>query len=100
MQIQTTTTPCEYRIKVPALIYRNSAKVYVFVERTVNVLPLLYSGTDRSNLTNLIESNFKSSDNTQLSQFAAVGAPYAVQVSDGAVFLVVSQDQKLTTGTF
>lgn len=48
---------CEYRISVPTLTYRNSGKIFVWLEQLNNVQVYAYSGTTHSNITTLIESN-------------------------------------------
>ncbi len=68
---------CEYRVSAPQLKYRSSGKIQIWIEQTNQAYVYIYSGNARYNLTSLIQGN-----NT-----AAVGAPYSVQVDDGAVIL-------------
>ena len=68
---------CEYRIQAPTLTYQNTGKILVWFERTNSVQAYIYSGNGRSNLTRLIEGN----------GLAAVGAPYLVEIDNGAVII-------------
>jgi hypothetical protein len=59
---ETITIPdsnyaCEYRIVAPTLTYRTSSKILLWVEGTYFTNVYIYSGSSRSNLTTVIESN-------------------------------------------
>lgn len=68
---------CEYRIVAPQLKYRKSASIFIWYENSYFVNAFIHSGTSRSNLTNLIESN----------STAGLGAPYSIKIDDGAVIV-------------
>jgi len=68
---------CEYRIKTVDYRFRNGGDLVIWLELTNSVNVYIYSGTDRSNITTFIEGNSS----------AVVGAPYRVNLSDGAVIV-------------
>lgn len=75
--IPSTSYSCEYRVSVPTLTYRNTAKILMWLEQASSVSIYLYSGTDRTNLTALIEGN----------STPAVGAPFSINLDDGLVII-------------
>jgi hypothetical protein len=75
--IPSSSYSCEYRISAPTLTYRKTAKLLLWIEFTNLVSVYIYSGTDRTNLTTLIEGN-----NT-----SGIGAPYSVEIDDGIVIV-------------
>lgn len=77
ISIPKTGYSCEYRIKVPKLVYERTSKLKLWFERTDWVRAYIFNGDSRSNLTVLIENNYP----------AVVGAPYEVLVDDGLVIV-------------
>ncbi len=76
--IPSSNYACEYRIGVPPLTYRTSSQILVWIEGTYYTNVYIYSGTSRSNLTTVIESNIT----------AASGAPIAISVDDRVILIV------------
>lgn len=75
--IPSTSYSCEYRVSAPTLTYKKTAKILIWLEQTSSVNIYLYSGTDRTNLTTLIEGN----------STPAVGAPFLINLDDGLVII-------------
>lgn len=76
--IPSSSYACEYRISIPALKYRTSSQILLWLEGTYHTNVYFYSGNSRTNLTTLIENN----------QTASIGAPIGVPVDDGIVIIV------------
>jgi uncharacterized protein YfaQ (DUF2300 family) len=76
--IPSSSYACEYRISVPTLKYRTSSLISVWLEGTYFTNVYIYSGTNRTNLTTLIENN----------KTLSIGAPIGVPVDDGVVIIV------------
>ena len=77
LNIPSLNYSCEYRVKVTDFKFRNSGEIFIWLEKTTQVNVYIYSGTDHKNMTTLIEEN----------SIAAVGAPYRVKLTDGAVII-------------
>ena len=79
-KIPSTNFSCEYRIVAPKFKYRRQSQLFVWIELTNSVRAYIFKGTDRTNITSIVEKN----------QSVAIGAPYVVQVDDGIVILANS----------
>ena len=64
---------CQFHLVVPELTYRSSAKIELYIETLDNIIPRVYDGSSRANLTDVVEGNAE----------ASIGAPYSVPVDDG-----------------
>lgn len=58
---------------MPELTYRTSSEIEIYIEVITNAFPRIYDGSNRANLTDVIEGNDE----------AKIGAPYYVPVDDG-----------------
>ncbi len=85
---------CEYRIQTPKLTYRNTGKVWIWIEQMDNIELYVFKGNSHSNLTLLIENN----------QTAGIGSPVQVPVDDGAVIIAqvraFNSFQRMLMGSF
>ena len=62
---------------MPDLTYRNSGKLLIWFEKSSFINLFMFRGSDRTNLTTLIEQNGT----------ALHGAPYLVSIDDGVVLV-------------
>ena len=68
---------CWYEISGPELTYRNTATINVYLESFTNGKVYIYSGTSRTNVTQIVQN----------AGSMAKGAPIQIPISDGAVLV-------------